>query len=78
MAKFELSYWKALIITVSLSVGGWAVFSLAKLGITEIMVKWGVTSEFYQLLAILGVVTLIVALLGFGVKSAFNKVVGVK
>ena len=76
MAKKELAYWKSIIITLVLMVSGWAVFSMAKLGVEGLLLKWGVSSEFWQFFVIIAGAIIILAVLGFGVKSAFDKVMG--
>ena len=78
MAKNEISYWKSLLITLAIAVGGWAVFSLARYGVEEALLKYGIDSPAMQYAIIITFVVLILALAGYGVKGAINRVVGKK
>lgn len=70
-----ISYWKSLLIAVVLAVGGWAVFSLTKLGVEQLLLNYGIDSEVTQYSIIIVAVILILMLAGYGVKSALEKIV---
>ena len=74
MAK-DISYWKSILIAVALMVGGWAVFSLVRLGVGQLLAKWGVANEATQYIVIIFVVVAILLLAGFGVKAAIKKLI---
>jgi hypothetical protein len=72
MAKKDIAYWKALLITVTVAVGGWAVFSLAKYGVEVTLAKWGVESIALQYVIIIVGAVVIVTAVSVYIKSTAN------
>jgi hypothetical protein len=59
-----------------IAIGGYAAFSLARIGFEDALVKVGVVSETQQLLLILACVIILLAIIGISFRAQIKKMVG--
>ena len=71
-AKFYVSIIMALLIAI----GSWAIFSLARLGVSNLLVKqFNITSEVTQLIVLIVAIIIVLIIFGYSFKKVIQKLV---
>lgn len=64
-----------IIVALLIAIGSWAIFSLARIGMVNLLAKIGIVSEWQSLALIIILVIMVLLILGYSFRKALKKLV---